>query len=105
VDESTRPVDASGTLPDGSKFDGLPAFREMLLRDPRVFATTVTRKVMVYALGRGVEPGDMPAIRQIVKDAGPGGLRLIDLVAGVARSTPFRLRRTAGGDDMRRNRQ
>jgi mono/diheme cytochrome c family protein len=95
-DESSAPIDASGVLPDGTKFDGLSAFRATLFKDPEVFATTVTRKLMTYALGRGLEPYDMPAIRRIVREAGPGGLKLSALVTGIVRSVPFQMRRTAG---------
>ena len=66
------------------------------MQDPEVFATTVTRKLMTYALGRGLEPYDMPAIRRIVREAGPGGLKLSALVTGIVRSVPFQMRRTAG---------
>ena len=89
-------VDASGNMPDGTTFDGLSMFRAALLRDPDVFATTVTKKLMTYALGRGLEPYDMPAIRRIVRDAKPKGLGLSDLVAGVVRSVPFQMRQTSG---------
>ena len=93
MDESKKPVDASGTRPDGSKFDGFAGFRQMLLREPEIFSTTVTKKMMIYALGRGLEPTDMPAVRQIVRDAKPGGLKLSALVAGVVKSVPFQMRR------------
>ncbi len=95
VDESRTAVDASGTLPDGSKFDGFTSFRQMLLRDPEIFATTVTKKLMIYALGRGLEPADMPAVRRIVREARPGGLKLSALVTGVIESVPFQMRRAA----------
>ena len=93
MDESRKPVDASGALPDGSKFDGLAGFRQMLLRDPEVFSGTVTRKLLIYALGRGLEPTDMPAVRRIVRDAKPGGLKRSALVVGVVKSVPFQMRR------------
>jgi mono/diheme cytochrome c family protein len=93
VDESRRALDASGALPDGTKFDDLNGFRALLVRDPDVFATTVTKKLMTYALGRGLEPYDMPAVRQIVRDGTPAGLHLSALVAGVVRSVPFQMRR------------
>ena len=96
MNESGTHVDASGNMPDGTTFDGLSTFRAALLRNPDVFATTVAKKLMTYALGRGLEPYDMPAIRRIVRDAKPRGLRLSDLVAGVVRSVPFQMRHTAG---------
>ena len=95
VDESGAPIDASGTMPDGTKFGGLDTFRAALLKDPQVFVTTVTRKLMTYALGRGLEFYDMPAIRRIVREATPGGLKLSALVMGIVRSVPFQMRRAA----------
>jgi hypothetical protein len=94
-DDSGAAVDASGTLPDGTKFTGLTDFRGALLKDPEIFPTTVTRKLMTYALGRGLEPYDMPAVRRIVREAKPRGTTLADLVFGVVRSVPFQMRRTA----------
>ena len=93
-DEASIPIDASGELPDGTRFDGLDGFRATLVKDPEVFATTVTRKLMIYALGRGLESYDMPAVRQIIREARPGGLKLSALVTGIIRSVSFQMRRT-----------
>ena len=60
-----------------------------------MFATTVTRKLMIYALGRGLEPYDMPAVRRVVREARPLGLTLPNLIAGIIKSVPFQMRRTA----------
>jgi mono/diheme cytochrome c family protein len=95
IDESKQPVDASGTLPDGTTFDGLASFRQTLLRDPDVFATTVTKKLLIYALGRGLEPTDMPAVRRIIRDSKPGGVKLSALVSGIVKSVPFQMRRSS----------
>ena len=94
--EALAPIDASGVLPDGTAFDGLGEFRATLVKDPEMFANTVTRKLMTYALGRGLEPYDMPAIRRIVREAKPGGLTLSALLTGIVQSVPFQMRRTAG---------
>ncbi len=67
--EVTAAIDASGVLPDGSKFNGPAELRQALFSDPSRFVTTLTTKLMTYALGRGVEYYDMPAIRAIVRDA------------------------------------
>ena len=98
-DEASAPIDASGVLPDGTRFDGVSEFRATLVRDAEAFATTVTRKLMTYALGRGLEPHDMPAIRGVVREARDGGYRLSALVGGIVGSVPFQLRRTAGASD------
>ncbi len=63
VDESFNPIDASGALPDGTKFDGVQELRAALVRRPERFVTTVTEKLLTYALGRGLEYYDMPAVR------------------------------------------
>ena len=91
--EAGTPIDASGGLPDGAKFEGVNGLREVLLSQPERFVTTVTEKLMTYALGRGVESYDMPAIRRIVRDAAPGGYTLSALVSGVITSVPFQMRR------------
>ena len=87
-------IDASGELPDGTPFDGPSGLKAALLRHPDRFVTTVTEKLMTYALGRGVEHYDAPAIRAIVRDAARDDYRLSALVKGVVRSTPFQMRRS-----------
>ena len=67
VDEG-KPIDVSGGLPDGSKFDGATGLQKALLSRPEIFATTLTEKLLTYGLGRGVEPFDAPSIRKIVRD-------------------------------------
>ena len=69
VDEALDPIDASGTLPDGTKFDGPAGLRAVLMSNPDRFVRTVTEKMLTYALGRGLEHYDMPAVRKIVRDA------------------------------------
>ncbi len=69
------PVDASGTLPNGSPFKGVVDFRESLTAQPDRFAATVTEKLLAYALGRGLDYYDMPAVRKIVGDAARDGYR------------------------------
>jgi hypothetical protein len=95
VDESFNPIDASGALPDGTKFNGVADFRAALVRRPERFASTVTEKLLTYALGRGLEYFDMPAVRKIVKDAAADGYRFHSLIAGVVRSYPFVARRSS----------
>jgi mono/diheme cytochrome c family protein len=92
LDDNFAVVDASGTLPDGTKFDGLVSFKKTLVSDPVRFATTVTAKLMTYALGRGLESYDMPAIRHVVREAASGGYTLSSLLLGIVRSTPFQMR-------------
>ena len=98
LDESMAPVDASGAMPDGSTFKDFNSFRAALREDPDTFATTVTKKLMTYALGRGLDAHDMPAVRRIVREAKPTGPRLSALVSGIVRSVPFQMRRTEGAE-------
>jgi mono/diheme cytochrome c family protein len=93
VDESFNAIDASGALPDGTKFNGVQDLRAALIRRPERFVTTVTEKLLTYALGRGLEYYDMPAVRRIVRDAAKDGYRFQTIVRGVAESYPFTMRR------------
>ena len=92
--EDGSPIDAAGALPDGSRFEGPAGLRRMLLDRGEEFVTNVTARLMTYALGRGLEAHDMPAIRKIVREAGPGGYRWSSIVLGVVESTPFLMRST-----------
>ena len=100
VDESYNTIDATGVLPDGTKFDGVVELRAVLTRRPDQFVTTMTEKLLTYALGRGVESYDMPAVRKIVRDAAPGNYRFQRIVQGIVESSPF-LMRTAGAESFR----
>ena len=94
VDDSFRPIDASGTLADGSEFDGVQSFRDALLAHPERFVTTFTEKLVTYALGRGLEPYDMPAVRRIVRETAPDYV-LADVILALTKSLPFQQRRAA----------
>jgi hypothetical protein len=85
-------IDASGAMPDGTAFEGPSDLRELLVRNPEQFATVVTEKLLTYALGRGVEYYDGPAVRQITRGAAADEYGLAALVAGVVNSTPFQMR-------------
>jgi len=88
------PLDARGTLADGSTVDGPGALRESLLKRPDAFATVLTTRLMTYALGRGLEPSDMPAVRQIVRQAARDQYRFGALIQGIVDSPQFRMRTT-----------
>jgi hypothetical protein len=89
------PVDGSGVWPDGTKFTGPAELRTILLERRAEVLHTVTSKLLTYAIGRGVEHYDAPAVRKILRDAEPGAYRWSSLVMGVVNSTPFQMRRTA----------
>ena len=68
-------IDSAGVLADGTKVDGPVALRKALLARPDVFAGTVTEKLLIYALGRGLEPVDMPVVREHRQERGRAELR------------------------------
>jgi hypothetical protein len=86
------PLDLAGVLPDGSRINGPIALREAIVSRPNAFATVVTEKLLTYALGRGLEPSDMPVVRRIVKKAAQNDYRLADIVLGITESAPFQMR-------------
>ena len=96
-DENT-PIDASGTLPDGTTFNGPAEFRNALLRQKDQFVNTVTEKLLTYAIGRGLEYYDAPAVRQIMRKAAPSDYSWSSLILGVVRSTPFQMKMTPDGN-------
>jgi len=96
ADGSAR-IDASGTMPDGTPFNGPAQLRAALLKHQDQFVSTLTEKLMTYALGRGVEPYDMPAVRRILRDSTTGGYRWSSLILGIVRSSPFQMRSAGDG--------
>ncbi|MYI74885.1 MAG: DUF1588 domain-containing protein, partial [Acidobacteria bacterium] len=95
VDESSNTIDAGGVLPDGTPFAGVTDMIAALVRRPERFVTTVTEKLLTYALGRGVEHYDMPAVRRIVSEAAEDDFRFQTIVVNIVNSYPFRYRRAA----------
>jgi mono/diheme cytochrome c family protein len=96
--EAGGPIDASGELADGTKVDGVAQLRQSLVSHPDLFVQTMTEKMLTYALGRGVDYHDMPAVRTIVRDAAHSDYRFSALVMGIVRSTPFQMRMVAQSD-------
>jgi mono/diheme cytochrome c family protein len=92
--EANGPIDASGELSDGTEITGVNTLRQALMRRPDVFVETMTEKLMTYALGRGLDEHDMPAVRRIVRDVGHDDHRFSSLVLGIATSVPFQMRAT-----------
>jgi mono/diheme cytochrome c family protein len=89
VDESGRPIDASGSTASGAKIEGLTGLRSFLLADPEQFPRTVTEKLMSYALGRRLEYYDQPAVREIVRAAAAQNYRWSSIVLGIVKSPAF----------------
>ncbi|MED5413253.1 MAG: DUF1592 domain-containing protein [Pseudomonadota bacterium] len=90
---ANQPIDASGTMPDGRMFEGPAGLRDLLLDQPDDFVGTVTEKLLMYALGRGLEYYDMSAVRAIVREAAKQEYRWSSVILGVVESEPFRMRR------------
>jgi hypothetical protein len=93
--EVGAPVDATGAFPDGAKFSTPAEFRKLLMNHKEEFVKTLTSKMMTYALGRGTEYYDMPAIRTILRNTAPTDYRWSGLVLGIVKSMPFQMNRAA----------
>lgn len=88
-----KPVDASGALPGGKEFHGIDGLEEALLRRPELFVAALTENLLTFALGRGVEHYDAPAIRRIVSGAAKDEYRFSSIILGIVKSVPFQMRR------------
>lgn len=87
-----RPVDNNGGFADGSEFSGVAGLEDVLLQRPELFVGTLTEKLLTYALGRGLEPDDAPAVRAIVRRAKAHDWRFSEIVGGITSSVPFTMR-------------
>ena len=92
--ESGAPIDSAGVLGDGTRFNGAAELGDALLRRQQEFVQTLVAKLMTYALGRGVEYYDRPAIRGIARNAAPTDYRWSSLILELIDSVPFRMRMT-----------
>ena len=92
--EGDIPIDAAGALPGGATFEGVSGLKQALLNRPELFVTTVTEKLLTYALGRGMDYYDAPAIRAITRQARNNDYRFASLILGVVKSSPFQMRRS-----------
>jgi hypothetical protein len=90
--EAGAPIDASGIVADGTAVNGVVELRRALLKRPENIVHTVSEKLMVYALGRGLEHYDMPVVRRILRDASGQDYRFSSLILGVVNSAPFQMR-------------
>lgn len=87
-----RPIDSTGGLPGISEFNGVGGLESALIRHPELFVSTFTEKLLTFALGRGIEHHDGPAIRRIVQNAKAKNYRLSAIILGIVNSTPFKMR-------------
>jgi len=90
--EARTPIDASGTLPNGTEFEGPSGLRALLVNDPEQFVGTITEKLLAYALGRGVEYYDYPTVRKIARGAAATDYQWSSIVLGIVESPPFQMR-------------
>jgi hypothetical protein len=85
-------IDSAGVLMDGTPVDGPIALRKALLARPEVFVGTITEKLMIYALGRGLEPYDMPVVRSVLRSSAKDNYRFGSIILGIVQSSPFQMR-------------
>jgi hypothetical protein len=85
-------IDSAGVLFDGTPVDGPVALRKALLARPEVFVGTVTEKLMTYALGRGLDPVDMPVVRNIMRGSAKNNYAMQSIVLGIVQSSAFQMR-------------
>jgi hypothetical protein len=94
--EAGDPVDVSGVLPDGRKFDGPAGLKKLLGADRDVFVRCVVEKMLTYALGRGLESYDRPVVNKILSALGKENDRFSALLVEIVKSDPFQKRTTPG---------
>jgi hypothetical protein len=90
--EDGTAIDTSGTLFNGARIEGAIGLRKALAAEPEIFIGVMTEKMLTYALGRGIEYYDMPAVRKIVRDARAVDFRFSSIVLGIAKSIPFQMK-------------
>jgi hypothetical protein len=93
--DADTPIDASGTLFDGTAFRGVAELQAAILRHPEMFVSTFTEKLLTFSTGRGVAYYDGPAVRKIVRDASAADYRFSSLIMGIVNSAPFRMRKAS----------
>jgi hypothetical protein len=90
--DAGHPIDASGVLLDGTKVNGPQELRQALLAQKTQFVQAVTEKLLTYALGRGLEYYDTPAVRGIDRAAAADDYRWSSMILALVKSAPFQMR-------------
>src|SRR6185436_14363143 len=94
--DGEQPIDATGTFPEGTKFDGIPGLKKELLRQPEQFVGTVAERLLMYAVGRNLQYYDAPTVRAAMREAAPADYTLASLLLGIVKSRPFQMREAGG---------
>jgi hypothetical protein len=94
-----QPVDASGAIPGAGDFRGIDGLENALLAHPELFVGALTENLMTFALGRGIDYFDAPAVRKIVRDSKKDEYRFSSLILGIVQSAPFQMRRAEMSED------
>ena len=92
TEQRSAAIDASGSL-DGTNFNGVAELRQLLLKHQEEFVATVTKKLLTYALGRGIDYYDMAAVRDVLRQAAQHDSRWSSIILGIVNSMPFQMRR------------
>jgi hypothetical protein len=90
--EAGQPLDVNAALADGTTFSGIAGLRSILMSQKDEFTQAFTERLLTYALGRGIEAGDMPTVRAIARSAAQDGYRVRSVILGIVQSVPFNLR-------------
>jgi hypothetical protein len=93
IRDEGAPVVPTGELVDGTQLDGPVGLRRALEARSDAFVSTLTKKLLTYALGRGIDYSDMPVVRSILRDAAREDDRFSAIVMAIVKSAPFQMRR------------
>jgi hypothetical protein len=99
------PVDPSASFPDGTRFEGVAGLRTLLANHKEDFVRTLSGKLLAYAVGRGLDYRDMPAIRGIVRGAAPADYSWSSLITGIVRSPSFSMAVASATENGTRDRE
>ena len=89
VESDGAPIDSAAAMPDGTAFEGVKGLRSLLVSHRQDFARTLSGKLLAYAVGRGLESYDLPAVRKIAREAEKNDYRWSAIISGIVTSTPF----------------
>ncbi len=98
IKDNEVPVDAVGELYDGTKMSGPAGLRDALLKHQDAFLLSLTERLMTYALGRRLQPYDMPTVRRVIRDASSHDYKMSMFILGIVNSSAFRMSRVEGTD-------